>query len=53
MEPIVFRRWSNKKYAVLATFHKVIRIATLSLAYSLVQLQPLQAQTDTIVSPTH
>lgn len=53
MEPIVFRRWSNKKYAVLATFHKVIRIATLSLAYSLVQLQPLLAQTDTAASPLH
>jgi len=51
MEPIVFRRWSNKKYAVLATFHKIIRIATLSLAYSLVQLQPLLAQADTVAFP--
>jgi iron complex outermembrane receptor protein len=53
MEPIVFKRWSNRKYAVLATFHKVIRIATLSLAYSLVQLQPLLAQADTAASPIH
>ncbi|MEX0986669.1 MAG: TonB-dependent receptor [Bacteroidales bacterium] len=48
MEPIVFRQWSNKKYAVLASFHKVIRIATLSLAYSLVQGQPVNAQSDTV-----
>ncbi|MDF1570706.1 MAG: TonB-dependent receptor [Bacteroidales bacterium] len=53
MEPIVFRRWSNKKYAVLATFHKVIRIATLSLACSLVQLQPLLAQSDTAAPAIH
>ncbi len=53
MEPIVFRKWSNKKYAVLSTFHKVIRIATLSLAYSLVQLQPLIAQTDTVAHSIH
>lgn len=53
MEPIVFRRWSNKNYAVLATFHKVIRIATLSLAYSLVQLQPLIAQADTVAPSIH
>ncbi len=53
MEPFVFRRWSNKKYAVLATFHKVIRIATLSLAYSLVQLQPLIAQNDTVAPSIH
>lgn len=53
MEPIVFRRWSNKKYAVLASFHKVIRIATLGLSCSLVQLQPLVAQTDTAAPAIH
>lgn len=47
MEPVVFRRWSNKGHAVLSTFHKVIRIATLSLTYTLVQGQTLSAQTDT------
>ena len=48
MEPIVFKRWSNKGYAVFATFHKVIRIATLSLAYNMLQLQPVLAQADTL-----
>ena len=48
MEPIVFKRWSNKGYAVFATFHKVIHIATLSLAYNMLQLQPVLAQADTL-----
>ena len=50
---IVFRRWSNKRYAVLTSFHKEIRIATLSLASILVQLQPLLAQTDTVAPSLH
>jgi vitamin B12 transporter len=48
MEPIVFKHWSNKGYAILRTFHRVIRIATLSMAYSLLQLQPVLAQADTL-----
>lgn len=47
MEPIRFRRWSNRRSAVLSTFHKVIHIGTLSLSYSLLQLQPVLAQSDT------
>ncbi|MCF8345978.1 MAG: TonB-dependent receptor [Bacteroidales bacterium] len=47
MKPLLFRRWSQKKYAVLATFHKVIHIGTLSLAYNLLQCQPVIAQQDT------
>ena len=47
MEPIVFKRWSNKKYAVMNTLHKVIRIGTLSLVYNLLTCLPLIAQTDT------
>ena len=48
MEPIVFRRWSNKRYAILSSFHKVIRIGTLSLCYSLLQQQPVLAQADSL-----
>ena len=48
MEPIVFKHWSNKGYAILRTFHRVVRIATLSMAYSLLQLQPVLAQADTL-----
>jgi len=47
MEPLVFRQWSNKKYAVLCTFHRVIRIATLSLSCMLVIGRPAAAQADT------
>jgi iron complex outermembrane receptor protein len=45
---VTFRRWSNKRFAVLQSFHKVIRIATLSIAYNLLQLQPVIGQTDSI-----
>lgn len=47
MDPLNFKYWSNKKYAVLNSMHKVIRIGTLSFAYSLLQLQPVLAQNDT------
>lgn len=53
MEPIIFRRWTNKKYAAFASLHKVIRIATLALSCSLVHLQPLVAQSDTTVPVIH
>ena len=33
--PIVFRKWSNKKWAVLASLHKVISIGTLCFSYGL------------------
>lgn len=32
---LVFRQWSNKKWAVLASLHKVILITTLSFSYNL------------------
>lgn len=48
MEPIVFKHWTNKGYAIMRTFHRVVRIATLSLAYNMLQLQPVLAQTDTL-----
>ncbi len=47
MESIFFKRWSNKKYAVLHSFHKIIHIGTLALSSSLLQLQPVLAQSDT------
>lgn len=33
--PLVFRQWSNKKWAVLASLHKIIVIGTLSFSYGL------------------
>jgi len=47
MEPLCFKHWSNKKYAILGSLHKVIRIGTLSVVYTLLQLQPVLAQSDT------
>ena len=51
MESIVFKRWSNKKYAVLNSFHKIIHIGTLSLACNMLMIQPVLTQSDT-TSPT-
>lgn len=48
LEHYIFKRWSNKKYAVLSSFHKLIRIGTLSLSSILLQLQPVLAQSDTL-----
>ena len=48
LEPYIFKRWTNKKYAVLSSFHKLIRIGTLSLSSVLLQLQPVLCQSDTL-----
>lgn len=45
--PLVFRRWSNRKYAVLSSFHKIIRIGTLVLGCSILQVRPVLGQEDT------
>ncbi len=47
MPSIYFKHWSNKKYAIFSSLNKVIRIATLSFVYTLLQLQPVLAQNDT------
>jgi iron complex outermembrane receptor protein len=45
---ICFKRWSRKKFSVLVSLSKVIKIGVLCLAYSLVNKLPLlRAQTDT------
>jgi len=54
MEPIVFRRWSNKKWAVLASLHKVIIIGTLCfsnqiLGQEVVTGRPDSSQTEIMV----
>ena len=41
--PIVFKRWSNRSWAVFATLHKVIIIGTLCCSYNLLAQTP---QTD-------
>lgn len=41
-----FRCWSRKSYAVFNSFHKVIKICTLCIAYNLIS-SPLQAQEET------
>jgi len=35
MEKVVFKRWRNKKWAILASFHKVIVIGTLCVSYNI------------------
>lgn len=47
MEPLYFKHWSNKKHAIFCSLNRVIRIGTLSFAYTLLQLQPALAQNDT------
>jgi len=49
MNPLTFRRWRNKSYAVFSSLHQVIRIGTLSVAYSLICLPVLHAQADTLL----
>jgi vitamin B12 transporter len=44
--PVIFRRWSNKKWAVLASFHKVILIGTLCFSYQLLAQDSLSSVTD-------
>lgn len=53
MEPLVFKHWSNKKYAVMQSLHRLIRIATLSFAYILLQVQPVLSQADTTSPALH
>lgn len=35
MEPVVFKRWSNKGWAVMASLHKVIIMGTLCFSYQM------------------
>jgi len=46
--PIVFRQWSNKRWAILASFHKVIIIGTLSFSYGLLAQGKLSVGPDSI-----
>ncbi len=46
--PIFFRQWSNKKWAVLASFHKVIIICTLCFSYGLLAQGTLSIGPDSI-----
>lgn len=49
--PLVFKRWSGKAYSVFNTLKKVIKITTLSLAYSIVVLpSQVLSQTDTSIT---
>jgi len=44
-----FNQWSNKRYAVFNSLKRVIKISTLSVAYSIVALPEISvAQTDTV-----
>jgi len=47
MEPVYFRKWSNKKWAVHASLHKVIIIGTLSVSYQMVAQDRPSAESDT------
>ena len=46
-ETIRFRQWTNRKEAVLRSFHKIISIGTIALASTLLHPHPMAAQTDT------
>lgn len=35
MEKLVFKRWSNRKWAILASFHKIIIIGALCVSYNM------------------
>jgi len=47
MEPVIFRQWTNKKWSVLASLHKVIVIATLCVSYQMLAQEPDGTGTDT------
>ncbi|MCP4312812.1 MAG: TonB-dependent receptor [Bacteroidetes bacterium] len=44
--PVVFRRWSNKKWAILASFHRVILIGTLCFSNLLLAQDTISARSD-------
>ncbi|HKL08344.1 MAG TPA: TonB-dependent receptor [Bacteroidales bacterium] len=47
-KPFIFNQWKRKGYSVFASLHKIIKITTLNLAYSIVLLPiPVLSQTDT------
>ncbi len=46
MERFVFKRWSNKKWAILASFHKVIIIGTLCFSYHMLGQAQSAGRTD-------
>lgn len=46
LNKLVFRRWSNKKWAVLASFHKVIMIGTLCFSYGLLAQEKTSIKAD-------
>lgn len=48
MDHLVFKRWSNKKYAVFNSLRRIIHIGSLSLTYTMLQPQPALSQSDTI-----
>ncbi|MCK4879272.1 MAG: TonB-dependent receptor [Bacteroidales bacterium] len=46
MEPVVFKHWSNRKWAVLASLHKVIIICTLCFSYNLLAQEMVTGRPD-------
>ncbi len=46
---LVFRRWSNKGWAVLASFHKVIMIGTLCFSYGLLAQEKTSMKADSLL----
>lgn len=47
MEPVYFRKWSNRKWAVYASLQKVVIIGTLSVSYQMVAQERPSAGADT------
>ncbi len=50
MQVLVFRRWSNKKWAILASFHKVIIIGTLCFSNQILGQEAVEGHKDTLRS---
>ena len=46
MDTLVFKRWSNKKWAILASFHKIIIIGTLCYSYNILGQEPSGVKRD-------
>ncbi len=53
MEPLVFKRWTNQKWAILASFHKIILIGTLCFSYNILAQNPSGVSQDSTSVEMH
>ena len=50
---VVFKRWSNRNWAVLASFHKIIIIGTLCYSYNMLGQEHSAGRTDSSTVRMH